>query len=165
MSDVRCYLGIGSNQGDRLTMLRQAIRRLAEAPGVRVVRSSAAYETAPWGYADQSPFLNAVIEITTTLGPLQLTVALQTIERSLGRTASFRWGPRQIDLDLLLYGDRPFTRRGLRVPHVSMHERAFVLAPLSELWPDYVGLRGERIGITLDRLRPEQPTRRLEERL
>lgn len=165
MSAVTCYLGIGSNQGDRLAMLRRAVQRVAAAPGIQVVRSSAVYETAPWGYLDQPPFLNAVIELTTTLGPLQLIIALQATERNLGRTTTWRWGPRQIDLDLLLYGDQCLTRRGLQVPHAAMHQRAFVLAPLRDLRPDYLGPNGAAIDNLLDRLEPEQPIRRLGDRL
>ena len=149
---VRCYVGLGSNLGDREANLRRAVALLSEAPESRVTRTSAVYETAPWGFLDQPAFLNAAAEVETALGPIQLVTALQTIERALGRTATFRWGPREIDLDLLLYGEQRFNRRGLTVPHSAMFERAFVLAPLADLRPEYRGPNGEPISVTLARL-------------
>ncbi|HEX5418150.1 MAG TPA: 2-amino-4-hydroxy-6-hydroxymethyldihydropteridine diphosphokinase, partial [Chloroflexota bacterium] len=130
---IRGYVGLGSNLGDRPGNLRRALLRLAGTPGLRVLRVSAVYETAPWGVLNQPPFLNAVAEVVSALGPIQLVTALQVAERAIGRTATARWGPREIDLDLLLYGEyraeQAWQRRGLAVPHASMHERAFVLAP------------------------------------
>src|SRR5690348_4120826 len=96
---VRGYVGLGSNLGDRLGNLRRALLRLTGTPGVRVLRVSAVYETAPWGYPNQPAFLNAVAEIESALGPIQLVTALQAVERGIGRTATVRWGPRKIDLD------------------------------------------------------------------
>lgn len=166
---VRGYVGLGSNLGDRLGNLRRALLRLAGTPGVRVVRVSPVYETAPWGYTNQPSFLNAVAEVESALGPIQLATALQAAERGLGRTTTFRWGPREIDLDLLLYGnfygDRGLNRRGLAVPHPAMHERAFVLAPLADLRPDYQGPGGETIAAMLARLVSQQPVARLAESL
>ena len=136
-AEVEAYVGIGANLGDRAAAIRRAAELLGAAPGVARVRLSPIYESAPVGYLDQPPFLNAVAAAATRLGPLQLVLALQLIERAIGRTRTFRWGPREIDLDLLLYDGRAIQRRGLTVPHPAMHERAFVLVPLRDLWPDY----------------------------
>ncbi len=123
------YVGLGSNLGDR----EQAIRDAAECIGA--VRLSAIRETEPWGYADQPRFLNAVAEIETDLGPQELLGHLLDVERDLGRTrgAGPRYGPRTIDLDLLLFGEEMVDEPGLTVPHPHLHERRFVLEPLVEL--------------------------------
>jgi 2-amino-4-hydroxy-6-hydroxymethyldihydropteridine diphosphokinase len=134
---VESYIGLGSNLGDREAMIYRAVDRIVTTPGVRGVVLSSLYHTEPWGFTRQPSFVNAVARVTTTLGPIQLLLILKGIERDLGRTRTFRWGPREIDLDLLLYGNRQIVRPGLVVPHPSMHERAFVLLPLRELWPDY----------------------------
>lgn len=141
---IECYIGLGSNRGDRKAMVRQALDRLAATPGIFAVVASSLRCFAPWGFTEQPPFVNAVARLRTELGPVQLLLALKKIERDLGRTPTFRWGPREIDLDLLLYGDCHVRRRGLTVPHPHMHERAFVLDPLRELWPGY---RGEARGV------------------
>jgi 2-amino-4-hydroxy-6-hydroxymethyldihydropteridine diphosphokinase len=127
---VRAYVGLGANLGDR----EAAIRRAAELLGAR--RLSSIRETEPWGYAEQPLFLNAVAEIETGLAPRKLLERLLEIERSLGRRREGpRWGPRTIDLDLLLYGDEVVDEPGLSVPHPRAHERVFVLEPLAELDP------------------------------
>jgi 2-amino-4-hydroxy-6-hydroxymethyldihydropteridine diphosphokinase len=122
--------------GDRLENLRAAVRGLAGTAGVRVVRSSSVYETAPVGGPEQGDFLNAVVEISTELEPHALLAALQRIENDLGRVRAERFGPRTIDLDLLLYGDDVIDDPDLTVPHPRMRERAFVVIPLTELRPD-----------------------------
>lgn len=127
------YVGVGSNMGDRLENLRAAVRDLARSPDVRVVRSSSVYETAPVGGPEQGDFLNAVVEISTELEPHALLEALQRIESELGRVRAERFGPRTIDLDLLLYGDEEIDDPDLTVPHPRMRERAFVVVPLTEL--------------------------------
>jgi 2-amino-4-hydroxy-6-hydroxymethyldihydropteridine diphosphokinase len=127
------YIGIGSNVGDRLMNLRAAVRKLGSTSGVRVVRSSSVYETAPVGGPEQGDFLNAVVEIETGLEPHELLAALQRIEKDLGRVRDMRWGPRTIDLDLLSYDDQVVEDAELTVPHPRMHERAFVVVPLVEL--------------------------------
>ena len=127
------YVGVGSNLGDRLENLRAAVRDLAGTPDVRVVRSSSVYETSPVGGPEQGDFLNAVVEISTELEPHALLEALQRIENELGRIRAERFGPRTIDLDLLLYGDREIDDPDLTVPHPRMRERAFVVVPLMEL--------------------------------
>lgn len=146
---IESYVGLGSNLGNREEMIREAVRRIAVTPHVHDVTCSSLYDSEPWGFAAQPPFVNAVAGLQTDLGPDQLLIALQRIERGLGRTRTFRWGPREIDLDLLLYGDQQINRRGLIVPHPSMHERAFVLAPLRELRPEYRCPSGQTIGQAL----------------
>jgi 2-amino-4-hydroxy-6-hydroxymethyldihydropteridine diphosphokinase len=133
---ARVYLGIGTNLGDRLQNLQYALAALPES--VRVVKASRIYETAPWGYLDQPNFLNQVVEVETSLTPLDLLGALKRIEQHLGRQQTFRYGPRQIDIDILLYGRQVIEAPGLQIPHPRFHERAFVLVPLAELAP---GLR------------------------
>jgi len=125
------YIGLGANLGDR----EGAIRRAAELIGA--IRVSPVVETEPWGYENQPRFLNAVAEIETSLTPLQLLDHLLDVERRLGRErVGPRWGPRTIDLDLLLYGDETVSEPGLEVPHPRLHERLFVLEPLAALVPD-----------------------------
>ncbi|MFL5736839.1 MAG: 2-amino-4-hydroxy-6-hydroxymethyldihydropteridine diphosphokinase [Actinomycetota bacterium] len=127
------YAGLGSNLGDRLANLRDAVLALSATPGVRVQRSSSVYETSPVGGPEQGDFLNAVVEISTDLEPHALLKALQRIENELGRVRAERFGPRTIDLDLLLYGDERIDEPDLIVPHPRMRERAFVVVPLLEL--------------------------------
>ena len=124
------YVGLGANLGDR----EAAVRRAAEMIGA--TRLSSIVETEPWGYENQPRFLNAVAEIDTPLTAQQLLVHLLDVERRLGRErVGPKWGPRTIDLDLLLYGDAVIDEPGLQVPHPRMAERAFVLGPLAELAP------------------------------
>lgn len=142
---VESYVGLGSNLGDRERAIDKALKRLTASPGVHEATCSSLYYSEPWGFTDQPPFVNAVARVTTELGPLQWYCVLRRIEGELGRTRTFRWGPREIDLDLLLYGDQQIQHRGLIVPHPSMHNRAFVLAPLRELWPSYRSPSGTTI--------------------
>ncbi|HLD93196.1 MAG TPA: 2-amino-4-hydroxy-6-hydroxymethyldihydropteridine diphosphokinase [Anaerolineales bacterium] len=128
------YLGLGSNLGDRKAYLDGAVS--AMAPAICVRRRSLIYETAPWGYTEQDDFLNMVIEAETELGPKQLLILIKGIEVKLGRQLRFRNGPREIDIDILLYDDLIFEDAGLRLPHPRLHERAFILAPLADLAPD-----------------------------
>jgi 2-amino-4-hydroxy-6-hydroxymethyldihydropteridine diphosphokinase len=128
---TRVYVGLGANLGDRAA----AIRAAAEALGAR--RLSTIRETEPWGLEEQPPFLNAVAELETELEPRALLDRLLAVERELGRVRTGpRWGPRTIDLDLLVYGDRVVDEPALKVPHPRLHERAFALEPLAELAPD-----------------------------
>jgi len=128
--DVIAYVGLGSNLGDRRAMIAGAIDRL------RPRRVSPIVETEPWGVTDQPRFLNAVAEIETELPPGALLDRLLDLERDLGRVRTERWGPRTIDLDLLLYGDRQVATPSLTLPHPRLHERRFVLEGLAELCPD-----------------------------
>lgn len=135
---LTAYLGLGSNLGDRRACLAAAARQLAAAPAVRGLRLSPIYETDPVGLEDQPPFLNAVAALETTLWPRELLELAARIEERLGRVRSVRWGPRTIDVDILLVGDLRVTEADLTVPHPRMLERAFVLRPLADLAPDLV---------------------------
>ena len=131
---TRAYVGLGSNMGDRAHLLWGAIHMLAFNPEVEVVSVSSIRETDPVGFADQPRFLNAAVALDTELDPRALLELLLSIERELGRTRDGpRFGPRTIDLDLLLYGDEVVDEPGLTVPHPRLHERRFVLEPLAEL--------------------------------
>lgn len=132
---VTAYLGLGSNLGDRMASLNEAASRL-RTPGVlTVVRTSSIYETAPWGYTSQPDFLNCVLEIETRLPPTMLLERIEKVEQEIGRTSSWRYGPRLIDMDILLYGDLclQLTDPDLVIPHPRMDQRAFVLVPLAEI--------------------------------
>jgi 2-amino-4-hydroxy-6-hydroxymethyldihydropteridine diphosphokinase len=130
------FVGLGANLGDREVTLRRALELLATRPGVQVVAVSTLRETDPVGHVDQPRFLNGAAALDTTLSPRELLDALLDIERELGRERAERWGPRTIDLDLLLYGDEQVDEPGLTVPHPRLHERRFALEPLAELAPD-----------------------------
>ena len=134
---TRCLVGLGSNQGDRRAYLDSAVAMLADAPGVSVLALSGLYDNPAWGFVDQPNFLNAVALLETALGPLQLLCVLKTIELRAGRQLTFRWGPRELDLDLLIYGDQLVARRGLTVPHPGLADRASVLVPLRDVAPDF----------------------------
>lgn len=129
------YIGLGSNLGEPRVQLLAAFDALGRIAETRVTAKSSLYRSAPVGYADQPPYLNAVARLETSLAPQALLDHLQEIERSLGRERSFRNAPRTLDLDLLLYGTERIDTAALRVPHPRMHERAFVLLPLLELDP------------------------------
>lgn len=139
------YLGLGSNLGDRAAYLEAAAVRLATGPGVRVRRRSAIYETEPIGYTDQPWFLNQVVEAETSLSPEALLRRAKAVEAELGRRAGPRWGPRPIDVDLLLYAGRAIETPELRVPHPELWNRLFVLVPLAELCPALEGPDGQPI--------------------
>lgn len=130
------YIGLGSNLGDRQANLEAAVERLRGVPGVRMLRRSRLYETEPVGVPDQPWFLNGVVEVETTLSPVELLSRLKRIETELGRRSGRRWGERLIDLDLLLYGDQSVNEDDLVVPHPEMWRRLFVLTPLAELTPN-----------------------------
>lgn len=130
------YIALGTNLGDRLANLHAAIAALA--PQIRVLAQSAVYETEPWGFADQPAFLNMVLRAETRLAPVDLLSQLKMLEASLGRTPSFRNGPRLIDLDILFYDDLILETPSLTIPHPRLHERAFVLVPMAELAPGFI---------------------------
>lgn len=132
------YLSLGGNLGDRAGYLTAAIDALNALSGVRVVRVSGMYETAPVGPIDQPSFLNLAAEIETVLEPLELLNAVKEIERLLGRRPRQRWGPREIDIDIILWEDRVVETAELIVPHREFRQRAFVLRPLEELAPEAV---------------------------
>lgn len=137
------YIGLGSNLGDRLDNLRRAVAALNQA-GVMVRKVSSVYETDPVG-PPQPDFLNAVCEIETELSPRELLARLKAIESEMGREPGERWGPRNIDLDLLLYGDEVIDEPDLNVPHPEMINRRFVIAPLLEIAPDLILPSGESL--------------------
>jgi len=130
------YLGLGSNLGDRAANLRAAVKALT--PQVKVVAESALYETPAWGVEDQPGFLNMTIKAETDLTPTALRDHVKHIERDLGRKPSYHWGPRLIDIDILLYEDLIVDTPDLVIPHPQMHKRPFVLVPLETIAPDVV---------------------------
>lgn len=133
----RAYVGLGANLGPREETLRRALDLLARQEGIEIVAVSTLRETDPVGIVDQPRFLNGAVAVDTTLEPRDLLAALLGIERALGRVRDgSRWGPRTVDLDLLLYGDEIVDEPGLRVPHPRLHERRFALEPLAELDPE-----------------------------
>ena len=131
----RAFVGVGANLGDRRSTIETAIERLGAVEGVEVTAVSSLRETDPVGVVEQPRFLNGAVELETTLSAHDLLDALLEVERGLGRVRGERWGPRTIDLDLLLYGDEVVDEPGLRIPHPRLHERRFVLEPLAELAP------------------------------
>ncbi|MEP6634268.1 MAG: 2-amino-4-hydroxy-6-hydroxymethyldihydropteridine diphosphokinase [Luteimonas sp.] len=136
---VIAYVGLGANLGEASRTVREAMEALDAIPNSRRMRASRLYRTAAWGREDQPDFVNAVAQLETALAPRALLTALLEIERAFGRDRAGeqeRWGPRTLDLDLLLYGAQTVDEPGLRVPHPHLHERAFVLVPLDEIAPE-----------------------------
>jgi len=134
---VRAYVGVGANLGDRRATIERAVELLRAAPGIEVLAVSSLRETDPVGFEEQPRFLNGAVELETALGPRELLDLLLGVERALGRTREGpRFGPRTIDLDLLVYGDERVDEPGLTVPHPRLHERRFALEPLAELAPE-----------------------------
>jgi 2-amino-4-hydroxy-6-hydroxymethyldihydropteridine diphosphokinase len=132
---ARVHLAFGGNVGDVEDTLRRALEEVALLPGTRVVRVSSLYRTAPEGVTEQPEFLNGAAEVETDQAPEAFLEGLLAIERRLGRTREVRWGPRTVDLDLVLWEDVVLHAADLEIPHPRMHERAFVLAPLAEIAP------------------------------
>jgi 2-amino-4-hydroxy-6-hydroxymethyldihydropteridine diphosphokinase len=132
------FLGIGSNVGDRDEYIEQAIFLLSKTPGLKVMKKSSNYETEPEGNTDQPKFINLAVQIQTTLDPYKLLSVLHDTEDALGRERDVEWGPRTIDMDLLLYDDLIISDDKLQIPHPLLHERLFVLKPLSEIAPNAV---------------------------
>lgn len=130
---MRAYLSIGTNMGDRLSNLQNAVDSLRLLPVTSVIDVSPVYETDPWGFEEQADFLNIAVEIETDLTPESLLGALLGIEAALGRVRLIKNGPRIIDLDLLLFGDKKINNKVLVLPHPRMLEREFVLKPLHDL--------------------------------
>ena len=135
---VVAYVGLGGNLGEVVATLRAATEALARLPATRLLRASRLYRTPAWGLEQQPDFINGVVALETRLAPRELLDALLRIEREFGRERDGgpRWGPRTLDLDLLLHGDAVIEQHGLRLPHPHLHERAFALVPLIEIAAD-----------------------------
>jgi 2-amino-4-hydroxy-6-hydroxymethyldihydropteridine diphosphokinase len=148
----KVYIGLGSNLGNKVENLAQARLLIQAIEGIHITGVSSLYETAPWGKIDQEDFINQVIAIETAMSPLELLHRLQDIEIKLGRQRDVRWGPRNIDLDVLLYGRETIDLEELKVPHPYMLQRLFVLIPLQEIEPDLKFPDGSKIMEVLNRL-------------
>jgi 2-amino-4-hydroxy-6-hydroxymethyldihydropteridine diphosphokinase len=158
---MKAFVGLGSNLGEREAMIRLALDDLARLPETTLVRASSLYDTEPVGEVDQPNFLNAVAQLDTALTARQLLWNLLLIEKRLGRVRTQRWGPRTIDLDLLLYGQQVIEESDLRVPHPEMIRRSFVLVPLVELDPLLIHpVTGETLVGHLSRLGVRPPVKR-----
>jgi|SRR5699024_2604104 len=129
----KVYIALGSNISPRMSYLQQAIDLLKEHDDITLTNCSAIYETEPVGYTEQDKFLNMVVEIETPLAAISLLTICQTFERTLGRKREIKWGPRTIDLDILLYNQENMETKELSIPHPRLHERAFVLIPLADI--------------------------------
>jgi len=138
MSRYEVYLGLGSNVGPREKFLASGVAAIKNLPDSRIVWVSPVYETEPYGKKDQPSFLNAAMQLETSLSPDDLFVRLKDIERKAGRVGGERWGPRELDLDILIYDGLVFDKDNLRVPHPDMEHRTFVLIPLRDIAPDLV---------------------------
>jgi 2-amino-4-hydroxy-6-hydroxymethyldihydropteridine diphosphokinase len=149
------YLGLGSNVGDREEFIEQAVFLLGKTQGIKILKRSTNYETEAEGSGDQPPFLNAAVAIMTTLSPYKLLDVAQGIEAALGRERDVEWGPRTIDVDILMYDDEIVSDDKLQIPHPLLHERIFVLKPLSDIAPDAVHPTLER---TISELFEEKKT-------
>jgi 2-amino-4-hydroxy-6-hydroxymethyldihydropteridine diphosphokinase len=155
------YLGLGSNIGDSAARLSEACDLLHQHPAVTVEAASSLYRSAPVGVADQPWFVNAAARLQTTLSPRSLLAVTQAVERRVGRIPTYRWGPRVVDLDLLLYDDLQLHARFLTIPHPALQDRAFVLIPLYELAPHLRLPSGHTLTTLLDALPPHGDVQRL----
>ena len=137
---MRAYVGVGANLGDRERTIRRAIEMLAAQPGIELAGVSPLRETEPWGPVEQPRYLNGAVALDTELGPRDLLAVLLEVEQDLGRdrSAEVRFGPRTLDLDLLVHGDLVRDEPGLTLPHPRLHERRFALEPLADLDPELV---------------------------
>ncbi|MFN0158911.1 MAG: 2-amino-4-hydroxy-6-hydroxymethyldihydropteridine diphosphokinase [Bacteroidota bacterium] len=138
MKTFNVFLGLGSNLGERHKFLQQAANELKNLPTSKVIWTSSVYETDPYGKPNQPKFLNACVEMETTLPPAELYLKVKEIEQRVGRMESEQWGPREIDIDILVYDGLVFSDETLNVPHAEMENRRFVLVPLREIAPDLV---------------------------
>ncbi|WP_269448753.1 2-amino-4-hydroxy-6-hydroxymethyldihydropteridine diphosphokinase [Metabacillus kandeliae] len=154
------YVGLGSNMGDREEYLNRAIHFLGTHPAISVENISSLYETDPVGFKDQGPFLNMAAQLSTTLKAEELLEACREIEQKLGRKRDIRWGPRTLDLDILLYNHENIETEQLIVPHPRMMERAFVLIPLQELNPKLtIPNQSEPVSVIIDQLQDKEGVR------
>ena len=143
----KAYLSLGSNLGDRLYNLSAARFELSKIAKIMIAKVSSVYETPPWGKEDQPDFLNQVAAIDTTMNPMELLKTIKNIEIKMGRQAREKWGPREIDIDILLYGNAIVYDEQLIIPHPLLRQRLFVLAPLQEIEP---GLVFPEDGVTIE---------------
>ena len=156
------YIGIGSNLGDRSAFLAAGLAELGAVAGIDIEAVSSIYETAPVGYLDKPSFLNAVFAVRTTLSSLELLHIMQRIESNHQRQRKIHWGPRTLDLDLLLYGSLQLETEELTLPHPHLVERLFVLAPLCEIAPDlHHPATGEPFAASLESLDGDQSIHRV----
>jgi 2-amino-4-hydroxy-6-hydroxymethyldihydropteridine diphosphokinase len=163
---VRCFIGLGSNTGDRIGYLRSAIHELRSMLDLEVRKVSSCYETEPVGKKDQPDYMNAVAEVRTSMSAAVLLQRLKVVEQRLGRTATERWGPREIDLDLLFWGDLMLTGPPIDVPHPEVRNRRFVLTPLAEIAPTATDPRtGKRIVDLLEACSGQERVVAIQERL
>jgi len=137
MSRHRALLSLGSNMGDREKHLKEAIEELDAEAATSVVKLSAMMETNPYGYKEQDKFMNCAVEVSTLLPPKELLIFTQGIEQKHGRERKIHWGPRTLDIDIVFYDDIVYEDEVLQIPHIDMHNRYFVLKPLSEIEPSY----------------------------
>ncbi len=135
---MKAFIGVGSNIGEKIENCMKAISLLDSIEGCSVIKRSSFYKTEPVGYKDQDWFINCVVMIETELSPYELLEKLKEIELSMGREKGVRWGPRIIDLDILLYEDTVIDSDELTIPHLLMHKRRFVIVPLNEIAPDFI---------------------------
>lgn len=153
LTEEIAYIGLGSNLNDPEKQIEKAIDQLKATPNIAWLQSSSFYHSPPWGdIIDQPDFVNAVVKISTSLSPRDLLMTLLTIEKAQGRVRRLRWGPRVLDCDILLYGEKIIHQEGLSIPHPYMHERSFVLMPLKEIAPDLTLPTGESIAALLERV-------------
>lgn len=146
MKEIKAYLGLGSNIGDRMAFLRDAVRKLSETEQIEIKEISKVYQTEPVGYVAQEDFYNMVVGITTDLSPMHLLEICRKIEREMGRSDSVHKGPRTIDIDILLYGDSIINEYRLQIPHPRLLDREFVLRPLCDIAPE---LCVETVGVSI----------------
>lgn len=154
----KVLISLGSNRGNRLIMLTKALSEL-ERSGFCIINRSKIWETSPWGFTDQPRFLNMCIYAETKLSPEEMIKTIKNIEIKLGRNDSIKWGPREIDIDIITIGELVIERPNLSVPHRHMHERAFVLVPLKEIFPQF---RHPITGKTLDEMIGALPVEKME---
>lgn len=150
---TQVFVGLGANQGDPVENLKDALKLIDNKPGITVTNVSSVYLTEPVGYDDQPWFHNCVAEVETILEPFELLTALQDIENQLGRVRTIRWGPRTVDLDILLYGTMQLNEQELIIPHPRMTDRAFVMVPLAEIAPDVLLPGGETVGAVSNKIK------------
>ncbi len=145
------YLGLGSNIGNRMRNIVRASYLIDKVKGIKLLQSSAIYESKPWGYTNQKEFYNAVVKIETRLKPHALLKICKKIERKMGRIKRFKWGPRIMDIDILIYKNIKKNTKELTIPHKYIKKRVFVLVPLAEIDRN-VRLNGQRLNYFVDRL-------------